>query len=95
MRELSRSGITRAELARRLGKGADRVSRMLGGPANWTIITLADLLFAIGGGVPAYGVDYPLDRPRRNLGPRQRYDLAGKEDVSGTKGTKKIELAWG
>lgn len=75
MRELQKSGITRAELARRLGKGADRVSKMLGGPNNWTIITLADLLFAIGAGVPTYGVDYPLDKPTRNFGPRAQYEI--------------------
>jgi hypothetical protein len=73
MRELKAAGISRAELARRLGKGADRVSKMLGGPANWTIITLSDLLFAINGGVPKYGVDYPLDKPARNFGSRQLY----------------------
>lgn len=74
MRELQSSGISRAELARRLDKGKDRVSKMLGGPANWTIITLADLLFAIKGGVPKYGIDYPLDKPAKNFGPREQFD---------------------
>jgi hypothetical protein len=75
MRELKAAGITRAELARRLGKGADRISKILGGPANWTIITLADLLFAINGGVPKYTIDFPLRKPARNLGPREQYKL--------------------
>ena len=79
MRELKAADISRSELARRLGKGADRVSKMLGGPANWTIITLADLLFAIRGGVPKYGIEYPLDKPVRNLGPRKQYELKTKE----------------
>lgn len=81
MRELTASKISKAELARRLGKGADRVSKMLAGPANWTIITLADLLFAIGGGVPSYSVDYPLDKPARNFGPKERFEI--KKETTG------------
>jgi len=81
MKELKSSGITRAELARRLDKGADRVSKMLGGPANWTIITLADLLFAIRGGVPKYEIDYPLDKPPRNFNSRNRFYEREKLDV--------------
>jgi hypothetical protein len=66
IKEFKKSGITKAELARRLGKGAPEVSRMLGGPANWTIQTVADLLFAISGGEPTWDIAYPLDRPARN-----------------------------
>lgn len=67
LKEFERSGLTKAELARRLSKGPDRVSRMLGGPGNWTLATVADLLFAISGGVPKFDVDYPLDKPQRNF----------------------------
>ena len=66
IKEFKRSGITKAELARRLGKGAPEISRMLGGPANWTIQTVADLLFAISGAEPTWSVAYSLDRPARN-----------------------------
>lgn len=66
IREFKSSGITKAELARRLGKGADRVSKILGGPSNWTIGTVAELLFAICGGEPTWGIAFPLDKPRRN-----------------------------
>jgi hypothetical protein len=66
IREFKKSGITKTELARRMGKTLPQLSRMLGGPANWTIATVTDLLFAICGGVPKWGVDYPLERPRRN-----------------------------
>jgi hypothetical protein len=67
IKELRRSKITKAELACRLGADPARVSRMLGGPGNWTIGTLSDLLFAISGTVPTYGIDDPLARPRRNF----------------------------
>src|SRR5690349_15611965 len=65
MKKLQESGITRAELSKRLGKEAAQISRMLGGPGNWTIATLSDLLFAICGGVPAYSIEYPLEKPHR------------------------------
>src|SRR5208337_2251566 len=91
MKEFMDSGISKAELAKRLGKGADRVSRMLAGPANWTIDTLSDLLFAIRGGVPKYSVDYPLDRPRRNLSAREQYDFNGQ--TKPTQGTQLVRKA--
>lgn len=68
IKELRASGISRAELARRLGKDPSRVSKMLGGPGNWTIATESDLLFAISGAVPTFGIERPLDRPARNYG---------------------------
>jgi hypothetical protein len=75
MTEFKRSGITKAELARRLfgNKGADRVSRMLGGPGNWTLKTLSDLLFAISGAEPTYGIAYPLEKRRRNYSGMSKY----------------------
>jgi hypothetical protein len=81
MREFKKSGITRAELARRLfgSKGADRISRMLGGPGNWTIKTMSDLLFAISAGEPTYGIAYPLDKAARNFGPKERFELKNKD----------------
>ena len=60
------SGLSQAELARRLGKGTDQVCRILSGPGNWTLDTLSDLLFAISGAAPVFSVDHPLDKPRRN-----------------------------
>ena len=63
--EFKKSGITKTELARRLGKTLPEVSRMLGGPANWTIATVSDLLFAIAGGIPKWSMAIPK-RSRRN-----------------------------
>ena len=66
MQEFKRSGLSQADLARRLGKKADVVCRWLAGPTNWTIDTVSDLLFAISGAEPTYGLSYPLEQPPRN-----------------------------
>lgn len=65
-KEFQNSGLTQAELAARLGKGTDRVCKILGAPGNWTLDTANDVLFAINGGVLNYSVSYPLDAPKRN-----------------------------
>jgi transcriptional regulator with XRE-family HTH domain len=39
--------LTKAELARRINKGQDQVSRWLSSPSNWTIGTVARLLVGI------------------------------------------------
>jgi hypothetical protein len=75
IREFKNSGITKAQLARRLGKGAPEISRMLGGPANWTIRTVAELLFAVTGASPKFGIEYPLEKTPRNFGPRDQFEL--------------------
>jgi hypothetical protein len=41
-------GLTRAQLARRIGRTPDVISRLLGAPGNWTIATISDLLLGIG-----------------------------------------------
>lgn len=64
--EFDRSGLSKAALASRLCKDPGQVNRLLNAPGNWTLDTVSDLLFAICGGVPAYSIDYPLDKPVRN-----------------------------
>ncbi len=66
IREFKKSEISQAELARRLGKGTDRVCKVLAGPGNWTLDTLSDFLFAIAGAVPKFDLDFPLEKPARN-----------------------------
>jgi hypothetical protein len=39
---------TRADLARRLGKRPEQITRWLGAPGNWTMDTVSDLLLAMG-----------------------------------------------
>lgn len=52
LEELERSGLTNAQLARRLGMDPAQLNRLLGNPSNMTLDTLADLLFAIAGKEP-------------------------------------------
>lgn len=58
--EFKRSGMSQADLARRLGKGTDVVCRWLRSPGNWTADTVSDLLFAISGAEAGYSIRYPL-----------------------------------
>jgi hypothetical protein len=66
VREFLNSGLTQAALARRLGRRPEVVNRVLSAPANLTIDTVSDFLFAISGAEPACVVQYPLDESPRN-----------------------------
>ena len=92
MDEFASSSLSQADLARRLGKGPDLVSRLLSGPGNWTLDTLSDLMFAISGAVPVYGKAYPLAQPPRNqTGPDWLYsDAPVGKSLSDTTDTAEI-----
>lgn len=47
-RKLEEKGLTRAELARRLHKRPEVITRLLGAPGNWTLDTISDLLLGMG-----------------------------------------------
>lgn len=59
-KEFKRSGLSQADLGRRLDKDPGQISRLLSGPGNLTIDTASDVLFALGGGEPAMTMAYPL-----------------------------------
>lgn len=42
-------GFTKAELARRIHKKPEQITRLLGAPGNWTLDTVSDLLLGMGG----------------------------------------------
>jgi hypothetical protein len=60
IREFKKSSLTQADLARRLGKSPEIISRLLARPSNWEADTFADLLFAISGGVAKIEVAHPF-----------------------------------
>ena len=45
--EAEKCGLTKAQLARRIKLGPDRVSKLLGSPGNWTLETITELLVGI------------------------------------------------
>lgn len=67
IKRFRRSGITKADLARRIGKGQDRVNKLLNSPGNWTIDTIAELLAGIGAEELLPHSAPLLGRPERNL----------------------------
>ncbi|HEY1543184.1 MAG TPA: hypothetical protein VGG01_12305 [Xanthobacteraceae bacterium] len=55
-----KSGLTQVELAKRLGRGTDVISRLLSRPGNWELDTFSDLLFGISGSLASFGAPQPL-----------------------------------
>lgn len=64
VREFKKSGLSGADLSRRMGRAPEVISRLLNRPGNWEADTFSDLMFAISGAVPKYEAEYPLDRPK-------------------------------
>lgn len=62
IREFKQSGISQRELADRLGKPPEVISRWLARPQNWEADTFSDLLFATSGAIAAYRADHPFRR---------------------------------
>ncbi|OMQ42074.1 hypothetical protein BKP54_25375 [Ensifer sp. 1H6] len=67
LRNCVESGVTKATLARRLDKDPAQITRLLGAPGNWTIDTVAELLFAIDGSLLSASSFQPLDEPVGNM----------------------------
>jgi hypothetical protein len=90
-KEFRESGITRAQLAKRMGRGLDRISHLLGAPGNWTLDTASDLLFAISGAEISYGTSHPLRKAPRNLTrPEWLYERIEKPKLSALKGGDQV-----
>lgn len=62
VREFKKSGITQAQLARRLGSTPDLISRLLGRPRNIEVDTLSEAIFAISGGYLELSVRQPATK---------------------------------
>lgn len=66
LRTCEDAGISKATLAKRLGKDPAQISRLLGGSGNWTIDTAAQLLFAANGSLLEAHAYLPLRQAHSN-----------------------------
>jgi transcriptional regulator with XRE-family HTH domain len=74
LRRAKAEGLTQAKLAERLGKDPGRLSNTLSSPGNWTIDTIAELLFGISR-TEVVAMDRPLlDREIGNARARDLLD---------------------
>src|SRR3546814_18254934 len=71
-------GLTRAFLARRLGKKPEQITRWLGAPGNWTLETLTNLLLAMGH-APNFEARPLKDIPRGNYTTPDEFRLPPQE----------------
>jgi hypothetical protein len=48
LKQCEEQKLTKAELARRIGRKPEQVTRWLGAPGNWTLDTVSDLMLGMG-----------------------------------------------
>lgn len=66
--------LTKAQLARRMGKKPEAINRLLASPANWGLETLSDLLLAISGEEADATSSDPEKRAARNSRSSDRFE---------------------
>jgi hypothetical protein len=61
MTEFLKSGMTKADFARRIGRDPAQITRWFANPGNWELDTISDFLIGISGGEFAPQVSYPAE----------------------------------
>jgi hypothetical protein len=64
--EFIKSGMTKTQLAHRMGRSLSRVTKWLAAPGNWELDTVSDFLLAIGSAEIEPSLSYPFERAKRN-----------------------------
>lgn len=77
------TGLTKATLAKRIGRGPEQVNRLLAYPGNWTIHTVVRLLLGIAGKEAILNSSSIFNRPPSNM---------RMEDVLDDDAIQKIDL---
>ncbi len=84
LQEFKRANISKAELARRMGKAPEIVTRLLGAPGNWTLDTVSDLLFAICNSELKYEVRLLSQTPQTDRAPQLDAPIANTTGATQT-----------
>lgn len=66
MKRQDKEKLAKADLARRIGRRPEQVSRWLGAPGNWTLDTVSDLMLAMGT-EPEFSASSLVERRPRNF----------------------------
>ena len=74
----TRNGLTKAGLARRIGKTPDVINRMLGAPSNLTLDSVSDLLIGIAAQELKLDSDSPLIQAPTNYDPSDWIKIMGE-----------------
>jgi hypothetical protein len=73
-------GLTKAEVARRIGRRPEQVTRWLGAPGNWTLETVSDLSLAISKAEPEVELITLENLPPRNFERPDWLDASNQEE---------------
>lgn len=72
-------GVTKSELARRLGKSKPRITQLLSGSSNMTIGTLSDIAVELGLNLDKTFKEYSAQRYRLDIAPSSKQALTDPE----------------